>query len=195
MGRHITIIDGHPDNDPLRFMHMLAAEYERGALAAGHEVRRIAVSDAGLPLLRTAAEYREPTPPPAVRSAQESLVWANHWVILYPLWLGSMPALLKGFLEQTLRPGFAYADSGDAGLPKKLLAGRSARVIVTMGMPALIYRWYFRAHSLKNLERNILRFVGIAPVRHTIIGNIEGISLATRQHWLSRVYRLGELAK
>jgi len=31
--------------------------------------------------------------------------------------------------------------------PKGLLAGRSARLVVTMGMQALIYRWYFQAHG------------------------------------------------
>jgi hypothetical protein len=28
-----------------------------------------------------------------------------------------------------------------------------------MGMPAAVYRWFYRAHSLKSLERNILGFV------------------------------------
>src|SRR3546814_10287671 len=77
--------------------------------------------------------------------------WADHLVILYPLWLGDVPALLKGFLEQILRPGFAI-DEGSTGMSAKLLTGRSARIIVTMGMPAPIYRLFFRAHSLKSLE-------------------------------------------
>src|SRR3546814_9849412 len=59
--------------------------------------------------------------------------WADHLVILYPLWLGDVPALLKGFLEQILRPGFAI-DEGSTGMSAKLLTGRSARIIVTMGM-------------------------------------------------------------
>ena len=41
-----------------------------------------------------------------------------------------------------------------------------------MGMPALVYRWYFRAHSVKSLERNILGMVGIAPVSETLIGTV-----------------------
>jgi len=60
--------------------------------------------------------------------------------------------------EQVARPGFAFGTAKGKGLPPKLLKGRSARVIVTMGMPALFYRWYYRAHSVKNLERNILAF-------------------------------------
>jgi putative NADPH-quinone reductase len=55
-------------------------------------------------------------------------------------WHGTMPALLKGFLEHIFRPGFAMEYRKDS-FPKRLLAGRSARVIVTMGMPVLMYRW------------------------------------------------------
>jgi putative NADPH-quinone reductase len=39
----------------------------------------------------------------------------------------------------------------------KFLSYKSARIIVTLGMPTLRYRWYFRAHSLRSLKRNILR--------------------------------------
>ena len=114
-----------------------------------------------------------------IRDAQESLIWAQHVVILYPLWLGSMPSLLKAFLEQVMRPGFAFGEGRQRGLPKKLLAGRSARVIITMGMPGPFYRIFYRAHSLKSLERNILRFVGFAPVRSLIIGGVENLKPRT----------------
>ena len=48
-------------------------------------------------------------------------------------------------------------------------------------MPALICRWYFGAHSLKSLERNILSFAGIRPNQHTLIGMIEGMSDSKRR--------------
>jgi putative NADPH-quinone reductase len=123
------------------------------------------------------------------RQTQAAIAWANHLVILYPLWLGAMPALLKGFLEQVLRPGFAF-EYRSKGMPKKLLTGKSARIVVTMGMPALVYRWYFGAHSLKSLERNILRFVGIGPIRASLIGMIEGKN-ARREKWINKMGALG----
>ena len=107
-------------------------------------------------------------------------------------WLEDEPALFKGFLEQVARPGFAIGKMG-RGFPEKLLAGRSARVIVTMGMPAAFYQLYFRAHSLKSLERNILGFAGIAPVRHSIVGSVDK-GAAHRQKWLNRVRELGVVA-
>jgi putative NADPH-quinone reductase len=102
-----------------------------------------------------------------------------------------MPALLKGFLEQVARPGFAFHDDGNGGFGKKGLSGRSARVIVTMGMPALVYRFYFRAHSLKSLERNVLGFVGIAPVHETLVGMVDRLSDKEREGWFDTLRALG----
>ena len=78
---------------------------------------------------------------------------------------------------------------------RKLLTGRSARLVVTMGMPALVYRFYFRAQSLKALERNILGFVGIAPVHETLIGMVANMKPRTAQRWLDKLRALGMQAK
>jgi putative NADPH-quinone reductase len=194
MPKRIVVIDGHPDPDRKRYIHALADSYEDGARTAGHEVRRINVAELDFPLLRTAVDFQKGTPSRAIRDCQATLAWAEHWLILYPLWLGSMPALLKGFFEQVGRPGFAFSEARGRGLPRKLLMGRSARVVVTMGMPGLFYRWYYRAHSLKSLERNILAFIGISPIRASIVGMVEGASAATRAKWLQQLRRHGARA-
>ncbi len=98
--------------------------------------------------------------PKNINTAQEKISWSNHIIIIYPLWLGDMPALLKGFFEQTFRYGFAISNESKK-IPKKLLMGKSARIIVTMGMPSFIYRWFFRAHSPKSFQRNILGLSGM----------------------------------
>jgi putative NADPH-quinone reductase len=189
MGKRIAILQGHPDPAGGHFVHALADAYEGAAREAGHEVRRIDVARLELPLVRNASEWGA-QPPAAVARAQEALAWAQHVVILYPLWLGDMPAVLKGFFEQVLRPGFALGKAAPGRLPKKLLKGRSARIVVTMGAPALFYRLVYRAHSLKALKRNILEFCGVSPVRATVIGMVEG-SREARARWLTRVAVLG----
>jgi putative NADPH-quinone reductase len=75
------------------------------------------------------------------------------------------------------------------------LRGKSARIVVTMGMPVLIYRWYFGAHGLKSLERGILGFCGIAPIRESLFGMIEAASAAKRDRWLRRMRDLGGAAR
>ena len=192
--KRILIIDGHPDPRPGRFIHHLARSYARAADEAGHAVRVIRVADLNLPLLRTNDEFRKAKPGAVVRAQQREIEWAQHVVILFPLWLGSMPALLKGWFEQVLRPGFAFGEERGRGLPKRLLKGRSARVIVTMGMPGLFYRLVYRAHSLKSLERNILAFVGFGPIRDTVIGFVETMSDAERAAVVAEVEALGRKA-
>lgn len=191
----IVLIQGHPDPAGNRLCHGLADAYAAGATAAGYALRRIEVAQLDFPLLRTQAEFEHGVPPPAVARAQKDIEWAEHLVIVYPLWLGALPALLKAFFEQTLRPGFAFGYGEKGGLWQKKLGGRSARIVVSMGMPALAYRWWYGAHSLKALERNILGFVGFSPIRHTLIGMVDGMSAAKRQNWLDRMRDLGQSGK
>ncbi len=84
----------------------------------------------------------------------------------------------------------AYAE-GAKPFGHKPLSGRSARVVVTMGMPALAYRWFYRAHSVKSLERNILGFVGFAPVNETLIGSVDGLGAAGVARWQAKLQKLG----
>jgi len=193
MQRRILIIDGHPDPESGRFMHALVAAYRDAAAAAGHVVQSIEVATLDFPLLRTAADFQDGKPPATILAAQRQIAGAEHLAIFYPLWLGSLPSLTKAFFEQCLRPGFAFGPASGRGLPEQKLKGRSARVVVTMGMPSFFYRWFYRAHSLKSFERNILHFCGIRPVRATIVGGVE--SKAARERALAAMRRLGAEAR
>jgi len=195
MARRITIIQGHPDPGQDHFGHALAAAYRQGAEQARHEVRLVTVAKLDFPLLRSKPDWEEGEPPPAIRDAQRDIAWADHLVILYPLWLGGMPALLKGFLEQVLRPGFAIAKSASPRKPwDELLKGKSARVVITMGMPGWAYRWFFGAHSLKSLQRNILGLCGIKPIRATLVGRVDELNALGRAKWLEKLAALGREA-
>lgn len=187
----IAIIQGHPDPDEHRFCHALAQAYAKGAEAAGHQIRLINVATIDFPLLRTKADFDHGQIPASIQQAQEIIQWAEHLVLIYPLWLGAMPAYLKGFMEQVFRPGFAAMAAEDGKPWKKLLTGRSARIIITMGMPALIYRWVYFAHSLRSLKRDILAFCGISPIHETLIGMIEAMDDNKSQKWLKDIAQLG----
>jgi putative NADPH-quinone reductase len=187
--KRILVLDGHPDLDRTRFVHALADAYAEGAAAAGHRLTRIDLATLDIPLLRSAREW-EGKPEGDVLRVQSAIAGAEHVVILYPLWLGDVPAALKALLEQVLRPGFAFPEGG-RGLDNGLLKGKSARLVVTMGMPAAVYRFFFLAHSLRSLERNILNFVGIRPVAWTLVGNVGGIAPEARRRWLDKVRLLG----
>ena len=192
MVKPVVVIQGHPDPAGGHLCHGLADAYAAGAATGGHALDRIEVARLDFPILRSAAEFETGATPPDIKAAQDAILRADHMVLIYPLWLGTMPALFKGFLEQCFRPGFALDSDGKWD---ELLAGKSARIVVTMGMPAPFYRWYFGAHSLKSLERNILGFVGIAPIRETLFGGVEAVSDAKRAKWLKKMEALGRRAE
>ena len=193
MPKRLMVIQGHPDAQSARLCHALAEQYVRGAELAGSEIRQFDVGQLDFPLLRTKADFdlgRSGTPK-SLLPAQDALLWAEHLMIIYPLWHGTMPALLKGFIEQVFRPEVAEKQV-EQGFPKKMLSGKSARVVITMGMPAWAYRWYFGAHSLKSLKRNILKFSGINPVRSTLFGMVENVSQQKRHGWLNEMEEAGK---
>ncbi|HEU5293995.1 MAG TPA: NAD(P)H-dependent oxidoreductase [Burkholderiaceae bacterium] len=195
MSTQVLIIVGHPDPAGGHLCHALAQAYADGAHEAGHEVRTIDIAQLDFPLLRSQHAWTHEPLPAALAPAQEAIRWADQMVFVFPLWLGGMPALLKGFLEQVARPGFALASDAKNPMAAKLLKGRSARLVVTMGMPAAVYRYYFRAHSIKALERNILGFVGIAPIEETLIGMVEAMDDKARARWLDKLRVLGRHAQ
>lgn len=189
----VVVIQGHPDARETHFCHALADAYASAAQQNGHDVSRIEIARIDFPLLRSAADWETPLPP-ALEKAQDALRWADHVVLVFPLWQGTMPALVKAFFEQVLRPGFGYTLSACAGKGwRKGLSGKSARLIVPMGMPAFFYRWYFFAHGVKGLERSILKFCGISPVRETLIGRVENETV--RRRALEKVQALGHNAR
>lgn len=186
----VVIIQGHPDPAGARLCHALADAYAQGAAAGGHEVARVELARLEFPLLRTQQDFEKGRLPESLAPARDAIVAAQHIVIVFPLWLGTMPALLKAFLEQVMRPGVAFEYRRE-GFPTRLLGGRSVRVVVTMGMPALLYRWYFRAHGVRGLETGVLRFAGMRPVRETLFGMVEAASDAKRQRWLEQMRSYG----
>jgi putative NADPH-quinone reductase len=188
--KRILLIEGHPDPDPARFSHALAEAYAEGAREAGSDLTRLRLGEMDIPLLRRAEDWAGEPETADLRAAQHAMGRADHLVLLHPLWLGGMPALTRAFFEQVSSGGGMIELDRESGKWTRKLAGKSARLIVTMGMPAFLYRLWFRAHSVRGFERNVLGFAGVSPVRETLIGDIEGAP-HRREKWLEKVRALG----
>jgi len=186
--RNILLINGHPDPRPERLCAALADAYAGGAIAAGRQVRRVDVGSLAFPLIGSKEDFLA-EPAAQIREIQEALTAADHIVIVMPLWIGSAPARLKGLLEQVFRYGVALTLPGEP--VRGLLKGKSARIVVTMGMPALAFRWVFGAHGLKSLERGLLWISGVKPVSSLVLGGVESADAKRRARWLAQVRRLG----
>jgi putative NADPH-quinone reductase len=190
MPKTVAILQGHPDPAGGHLCHALADAYAEGAAAAGHRVLRVEIAQLDVPVLRDRAAFETGELPPSLAPAKDAILAADHVVLVFPLWLGTMPALVKAFLEQVIRPGVAF-NYEKTGI-RKLLTGRSAHIVVTMSMPALAYRLFFLSHGVAGLRRNILKFAGLSPVRSTMFGMVLAASERTRKGWLARLRRDGE---
>ena len=190
MTKSICIIDGHPDPDPHHLIHAMCDAYADSAVSAGHTVERIDIAALDFPLLATVEEFAVPPSEP-VLSEREKVSRADHVVIAFPLWMGGMPAKLKGFLEQMARGDFLLVQK-ENGWPGQMMKGKSARVLVSMGMPGLVYRFGMDEGALKALERGILGLSGFHPMHHTIIGGAGALTEADFRSWQTAVRKLGE---
>jgi putative NADPH-quinone reductase len=187
--RHILVIDGNPDPAPERLTSALALAYLEGAESSGCIVRSINIGSIDFPILRKAADFCTEAADSAIKNAQDAFLRADHIVFVYPLWLGGPPALLKAFMEQVARNQFLLREN-KGGFPVGGLKGRSACVIVTMGMPALLYRTLYGAHGVKAFNRSILNMAGLAPVRTSYFGG-NAITQPNSAHLVEKVRDMG----
>ena len=187
--KRILLINGHPDQESFNFA--LAAAYKSGATAAGFEVRELVIRDLQFsPNLSFGYRQRCELEPDLLR-AQEWIKWADHLVWVYPVWWAGLPALLKGFLDRTFLPGFAFRKRENSVWWDKLLTGKSARIISTLDQPAWYYWLIYHAPSHRALKQCTLEFCGITPVRITSIGPVRLSKPSARDKWLKKAGQLG----
>ena len=166
--KHIVIIQGHPDPDSNRFCRSLGNAYFEGAKLKGHTVKTIDIAQIKFPILRTQAEFMHGDVPKSIQRAQQLIQSTQHLFIIYPLWLGTMPAYLKAFMEQVFRPSFAVNKSSAETPWERQISEKTAHIAITMGMPDMIYRAYFPAQGIKSVEGSILAFSGIKTIQQTL---------------------------
>lgn len=187
--KKILIINGHPDKES--YCNALAEAYKKGALAAGAEVKEIVVADLRFDL-NLQFGYRKRTElEPDLLESREKITWADHLVWVYPVWWGSMPAILKGFIDRVFLPGFAFQKREDSVWWDMLLKGKSARIISTLDQPVWFYWLINRRPSYWAMKKMTLNFCGIKPVKATTIGPLRFSKDSFREGWLKKVEKLG----
>lgn len=191
--KNILIIQGHPVKDA--FSERLKDAYKMGAESVHSKVEVLKLSELDFNLNFSEGYRGTQTLEPDLRISQELIKWADHLVFIYPNWWATFPALLKGFIDRTFLPGFAFNYSENSALWNKLLVGKSARIIVTMDSPIWYYRWITKAPGHHAIKKGILGFCGIKPVRITSLGPIKKSSEMKREKWLNKIESLGRKQK
>ncbi|MCP3808976.1 MULTISPECIES: NAD(P)H-dependent oxidoreductase [Paenibacillus] len=189
MSKKILVIQGNPVAGS--YGEALAQSYVKGAKAAGAEVRLLQLSELDFnPNLLGGYRNKLPLEPDLIQ-AQESIKWAEHLVFVFPIWWGSLPALMKGFIDRTFMPGFAFKYQKGKPLPDKLLKGRTARLITTMDGPHWYYRFFQGQPGHRMMKDSTLHLCGVKPVHSTAIDLMNKLSDQQRNDWLSKVEQLG----
>lgn len=193
--KKVFILLGHPNKDA--FTGSCADAYEQGALDAGHEVRRQNIGEMKFdPILRKGYLEIQELEPDLI-TFQENVKWADHFVILYPNWWGTMPAILKGIFDRAWLPGFAFQFKKDAkGIRKYIwdcpLRGKTARIIILANTHPWVARTLFGDFT-NELSRATLGFSGI-KAKHSIFSPSEKASDATRERWHKKIRNMGKKA-
>jgi len=192
MSKRILIIQGHPAEQSL--CGALAKEYEQGAQESGHTVRILAVRDLKFEsVLHEGYKVIQPLETDLIL-AQNEIKSADHIVIVFPIWWGGMPALLKGFIDRVFLPGFAFKYRQGSLWWDKLLKGKSAHIIATMDTPPWYFRIFYRDAGINQMRHTILQYCGVEPVKVTRIGRVKDTTDAWKNAWLSKVKVFGRHA-
>lgn len=193
MLKKIFILVGHPD--PAGSLSSKIAEtYEAGALAAGHEVRLMHAGAMRFdPILHRGYKVIQELEPD-LQTFQQNVVWSDHFVVVYPNWWCTMPAILKGIFDRAWLPGFAFRFRKSGMGWEKLLKGRTARIIILANTNPWLTRVLFGEFT-NELARATLAFAGIAPVRISVLNPSERASESCKTRWFQKMRQLGSRAK
>lgn len=194
MSARILIADLHPAR--LSLSSGLAQAYRTGAEAAGHQIRMTKLSEMTFnPDFGQASFRAAPTLEPDLIAFREDLRWAEHVVLITPMWWGGLPAKAKGLFDRSFLPGFAFDPrQRKLGLPMPLLTGRTARVILTSDTPSWAFRLMYGQALRHQVQLQILGYVGIKPTRFTHFSPVDHSTDLIRARWLDQTETLGKAA-
>lgn len=159
----IVALDGHPGHNA--FSSSLLNSYCDGITRSDAELIRFNLRDMDFdPVLHEGYNERQDWEPD-LEAAINAILECDHFVLSFPMWWGSQPAILKGFFDRAFLPGVAFKYQENSPLWDRLMAGKSADVIITADTPKPFLHLMYGAPILKQIRKQVLDFSGFKPVR------------------------------
>lgn len=189
--KRIYILNGHPAATSLS--RTFAETYARSARLAGHETRMSHLSDMRFDTDFGCAGFADAKAlEPALERVLEDIEWSEHVVMTSPMWWGGLPAKLKGLIDRAFLPGRTFDTKlVKNGLPRPMLSGRTARVILTSDTPGWFMRLVYKNALFHQLGRQIFGFVGLKPVRFTHFSAASHPVPNAVDRWIRKVEKIG----
>ena len=188
-GKKVLVINGHPDQES--FNYALSKAYISGLRNTDAQVELLNIADLDFnPNLKYG--YRKISELETdLLQAIDQIKQADHLVWVLPMWWYGMPALMKGFIDRIFLPGLFFKYQKGNPFPKKLLKGKTARLVITADTVRWYDRWFMGSPLINQFKKGTLEFCGVKPVKVTYIAPIKDSSEAFRARWLSKVKKLG----
>lgn len=188
MKKNILIVFAHPNHASLNYE--LLTKTKKGFIDEGHQVTVLDLYKEKFdPILyfdethrRRDLQYLDET-----KKYRDQVSEADHLVFIFPIWWGSMPAIMKGYFEKVFTTGFSYNFKGL--LPEGKLKGKTASIITTDDTLSL-----FRVVALQDygnvLKRQILRIMtGVKVVKHFRFSYVKGRDQQKIKKWINQCYQ------
>lgn len=191
MKKRVLVLAANPKKES--FINYLAETYANSA-ENKHEVRLVRLADMEFNLDLSGGYSEEYAMEASLKSFQASIEWCEHLVVFTPIWWGALPAKLKGLIDRTFLPGFAFQYEQGKLMPKKLLKGRTARIVMTMDTPPWYYFMIQGAPAIRQLKNATLKFVGFKSVKSKMVGPIISSTRDSRSKWVEEISKLGHSA-
>ena len=187
--KNLLVINGHPDKES--FCNGIVETYIKGIKKSHHSYEQLTLEELNFnPNLKYG--YRKRTElEPDLKDAQNKIKRADHIIWVFPIWWSGFPAIMKGFIDRVFLPGFAYEYLPNKTYPKKLLKGKSARIIVTSDTPKWYNSLFLKNPAINQLKKGTLQFCGISKVKVTYISPIRQTNNDQRKKYLNEIIKLG----
>jgi len=189
--KRIFILNGHPAETSLS--RSFAETYAQAARAAGHDVRITHLNDLTFDSDYGFAGYGQSKPlEPDLIAFQKDIEWSQHVVLMTPMWWGGLPAKLKGLIDRSFMPGWAFDTRVlKMGMPTPLLKGRTARAIITSDTPTFLFRLMYGKALIRQLKGQIFHFVGMKPAKITHLSPASHADANRVAPWMEKIKELG----
>ena len=187
----VLVLNLHPARQS--FCQGLADAYAAGVRAAGGTAQQINLHDLTFDIDFEQAGFKGAKPlEPDLERIMTALGAARHVTLATPMWWGGLPAKAKGLFDRAFLPGRAFDPRQKRlGLPKPLLAGRTARLIMTSDTPGWAFWPMYGAAMKRQIKGQILSYVGIRPMSFTHFSPVETSTPEIREAWLAKAEKLG----
>ncbi|AKB26998.1 glutathione-regulated potassium-efflux system ancillary protein KefG [Methanosarcina siciliae T4/M] len=117
---------------------------------------------------------------PDILAEMEKVKWADLLIFQFPIYFTSMPAILKGWIDRVLAPGFGFNPLINSAYETGLLKGKTAMITTTTGASE---EWYSEGGEHGDLNRHlesvthcVFEYMGMKVLPSHIIYEVSSLS-------------------